>query len=164
MAESDVIVNADVIQESPLGKELTASQCQALSKVVSARGLERGMFLLEEGHKDQAIHIVTKGELEVVKPLAGGDWATLQILRQGDMAGELGFIDDIEHSAGIRALTNTEVFSLTRADLENFLSTDPQLVYQVMRAVVRTVHMILRRMNMQYVEMNNYITHQHGRY
>lgn len=164
MSASDLIVSADVIQQSPLGKDLSIEQCEALAAVVSARGLERGMFLLEEGHKDNAIHVVTKGELEVVKPLAGGDWATLHILREGDMAGELGFIDGHEHSAGIRALGNTEVFSLKRQDLEDFLEKDPRLVYQVMRAIVRMVHKILRRMNMQYVELNNYITHQHGRY
>jgi CRP-like cAMP-binding protein len=132
--------------------------------VVSARGLEKGMFLLEEGAKDDAIHLVTSGELEVVKSVAGGEWITLQLLRSGDMAGELGFIDGVEHSASIRALTNAEVFSLARGDLEKLLREDPQLVYLVMRAIMRTVHGILRRMNMQFVEMNNYITKQHGRY
>jgi CRP/FNR family transcriptional regulator, cyclic AMP receptor protein len=33
-----------------------------------------------------------------------------------------------------------------------------------MRAIVRTVHSILLRMNLQYVELTNYITKQHGRY
>ena len=96
MAKAEPIVGADVIKQSPLGKDLSIEQCAALAEVVSAHGLERGMFLLEEGHKDDAIHVVTKGELEVVKPLAGGDWATLQVLRVGDMAGELGFIDGFE--------------------------------------------------------------------
>ena len=164
MSASKPIVSAAVIQQSPLGPDLSAEQCLALADVVSARGLERGMFLLEEGHKDNSLHVVTKGELEVVKPLAGGDWVTLQILREGDMAGELGFIDGFEHSAAIRALSNTEVFSLKRQDLEGFLDKDPHLVYQVMRAIIRTVHVILRRMNLHYVELNNYITHQHGRY
>lgn len=164
MSASEPLVSADIIQQSPIGPDLSTEQCLALAKVVSARGLERGMFLLEEGHKDNSLHVVTKGELEVVKPLAGGDWVTLQILREGDMAGELGFIDGHEHSAGIRALGNTEVFSLKREDLEGFLEKDPHLVYQVMRAIVRIVHKILRRMNMQYVELNNYVTHQHGRY
>ena len=164
MPTSETIVSADVIQQSPLGKELNAEQCRALAEVVSARGLEEGMFLLEEGHRDNSIHVVTKGQLEVVKAVAGGDWVTLQILREGDLAGALGFIDGLEHSVAIRALGNTEVFSLKRQDLEGFLNNDPQLVYQVMRAVVRTVHVILRRMNQQFVELNNYITHQHGRY
>ena len=31
-------------------------------------------------------------------------------------------------------------------------------------SLVRTVHAILLRMNLQYVELTNYITKQHGRY
>jgi CRP/FNR family cyclic AMP-dependent transcriptional regulator len=34
----------------------------------------------------------------------------------------------------------------------------------VMRAIMRTVHRILRSMNLQYVELTNYIAKQHGRY
>jgi len=37
-------------------------------------------------------------------------------------------------------------------------------MYAVMRTILRTVHSILRRMNLQYVELSNYITKQHGRY
>lgn len=160
----NVIVSAEIIKQSPLGAELDDEQCAQLSRVVSAVGLEQGNFLLEEGHKDDAIHVVTRGTLEVVKPTGGGDWISLQLLRPGDMAGELGFIDGIEHSAAIRAVTNTEVFSLSRQALEDLLESDPKLVYRVMRAVIRTVHAILRRMNLQYVEMSNYINKQHGRY
>jgi hypothetical protein len=44
------------------------------------------------------------------------------------------------------------------------VKSDPELAYQVMRAVVRAAHRILGRMNTQFVEMSNYISHQHGRY
>jgi len=33
-----------------------------------------------------------------------------------------------------------------------------------MRAIVRRVHAIVLRMNLEYVELTNYITKQHGRY
>lgn len=162
--KSNFVVDAKVIQRSPLGRELSPAQCEKLAAVVTARGLERDMFLLEEGQKDDSIHIITSGELEVVKQTGGGDWVALQLLRSGDMAGELGFIDGLEHSAAIRALNNAEVFSLARPDLEKLLDEDPHLVYQVMRAIMRTVHGILRRMNLQLVEMTNYVTKHHGRY
>lgn len=158
------IVDPETVKNSPLGVELSPDQCQKLAETASAMGLETGMFLLEEGHRDDMVHIVSKGLLEVVKNTGGGDLVTLHILRPGDMAGELGFIDNVPHSAAIRAATNTEVFSVSRADLEALLHEDPDLVYKVMRAIIRTVHGILRRMNAQYVEMQNYITHQHGRY
>lgn len=162
--KADFMVDAGVIQRSPLGRELSREQCEKLAGLVTSRGLEKDMFLLEEGQKDDSIHVITSGELEVVTLTGGGDWLSLQLLRSGDMAGELGFIDGLEHSAAIRALNNAEVFSLARPDLEKMLDEDPHLVYQVMRAIMRTVHGILRRMNLQLVEMTNYVTKQHGRY
>ena len=108
--------------------------------------------------------VVSGGELEVVKATGGGEWVTLQVLRPGDIAGEMGFIDGAGHSAGIRSLGYSEVFSLDRSDLEKLLDEDPQLVYHVMRAIMRTVHSIMRRMNLQLIEMTNYVTKEHGRY
>ncbi|MCB1735909.1 MAG: cyclic nucleotide-binding domain-containing protein [Gammaproteobacteria bacterium] len=157
-------VSAETIKNSPLGLELSDDQAAKLAEVVSAEGLERGMFLIEEGQSDEHIYVITMGSMEVVKPAAAGEWVTLQVLHEGDMIGELGFIDGVEHTAGVRALGNCEVFSLGRSELEAFLKTDPELVYQVMRSIMRTVHKILRRMNQQYVELNNYISKTHGRY
>ena len=61
-------------------------------------------------------------------------------------------------------MTRCELIELDRKDLEQLLEKDPQVVYQVMRAVVRAAHRILGKMNAQFVEMSNYISHQHGRY
>lgn len=162
--ESEFIIDTNVILNSPLGRELTPEQSGKLAGIVKARCLEKGMFLLEEGQKDDSLHVVTGGELEVVKAAGGGDWVTLQILRPGDMAGEMGFIDGAEHSASIRSLGYSEVFTLARQDLEKLLDDDPHMVYHVMRAIMRTVHSIMRRMNVQLIEMTNYVRKEHGRY
>lgn len=162
--ESSLIGNPEMIQDSPLGQELSSAQCDRLAEVVAVLCLKDGEVLLEEAHQDEVLYVVVDGRLEVVKCTALDDCISLQLLRQGDMAGELGFIDGQPHSAGLRALGNCTVFSLQRSDLENFLATDPDLVYKVMRAIIRTVHVILRNMNLQHVEMMNYISKQHGRY
>jgi CRP-like cAMP-binding protein len=70
----------------------------------------------------------------------------------------------VEHSASLRALGNCELVRLERDSFEELLKTDPDLIYKVMRAIVREVHRILRGMNTQYMEMSNYISKQHGRY
>ena len=158
------IVSARAIRESPLGLDLSDPQCRALAEVAGAICLDTGAMLLEEGHADETLYVVSSGSLEVVKPTGGGDTVTLQLLHAGDMAGILGFIDGVPHSAAIRALTQCELIELDRSDLEALLERDPQLAYQVMRAVVRAAHRILGRMNTQFVEMSNYISHQHGRY
>ena len=76
----------------------------------------------------------------------------------------MGFIDGTSHSATLRAYRNTKVITLHRADLENMIDPHPQLVYRVMRMIVRSVHATVLRMNRQFVEMSNYISKEHGRY
>ena len=162
--EVNPIVSARQIRESPLGGDLTDTQCRALAGVSTAICLEVGTMLLEEGHSDDTLYVVSNGSLEVIKPTSGGENITLQLLHEGDTAGIMGFVDGVPHSAAIRALTNCELIALHRDDLKSLLSDDPELVYEVMRAVVRTAHRILAKMNAQFVEMSNYISHQHGRY
>jgi CRP/FNR family cyclic AMP-dependent transcriptional regulator len=160
----EFVVSKEAIKASPLGAELSDDQCEMLAEVTSACGIRDAAFLIEEGQKDDALHVITSGMMEVVSQTGGGDMVTLQILRPGDMIGEMGFIDGVEHSAGLRAMGNTELLRLDRTSFEGLLQKDPDLVYKVMRAIMRTVHRILRSMNLQYVELTNYIAKQHGRY
>ena len=56
------------------------------------------------------------------------------------------------------------LFGLERQRLEALLSTEPLIVYRVMRAIVRAVHEIQRRISMHATELTNYIYKQHGKY
>lgn len=53
---------------------------------------------------------------------------------------------------------------MKRADFESIVAENPQLVYKVMRAVARSAHRIVHRMNYEFIELSNYIFKQHGRY
>lgn len=160
----DLPVTADSIKTSPLGSELSDEQCLLLAEVCTACGIKDRGYLIEEGQRDDALHVLTKGHMEVVARTGKGDLVGLQIIREGDMLGELGFIDGVEHSASLRAMGNCELIRLDRASFEGLLEKDPELVYKVMRAIIRTVHRILRNMNIQQVELTNYIAKQNGRY
>lgn len=151
-------------RSSPLAAELNDEQCAVLAKQVVCRTLADGEILLQEGAVDQNLYVIAKGNLAVTRDSGGGDWIVLHTLRPRDLAGELGFLDGLEHSATLRSIGPTELFSLERSRLEALLDEQPRLVYQVMRAVIRSVHSTLRRMNVQYVELSNYISKQHGRY
>ena len=162
--KDEPMVSVEAIRESPFGPDLTDAQCRLLAESTGLIGLDVGAPLLDERHVDAVLYVVSSGSLEVVKQTGGGDAVTLQLLHRGDMAGILGFVDGVPHSAAIRALTQCELIALDRKDLERLIDQDPHLAYRVMRTVVRAAHRILGRMNAQFVEMTNYISHQHGRY
>ena len=157
-------IASDLIQHSTLISDLTPEQCTDLSDIAVIRNLEDGEVLSKQGEIDETLHIIGEGTLAVERETTGGDQVTLHVLKPGDLAGAMGFVDGTEHSATLRAVGKTVVVDLRRQDLETILSSKPEVVYGVMRGVVRTVHRILREMNLHYVELNNYITKTHGRY
>lgn len=155
---------AQKIQQSSLGVELDDRQTEVLAGLGNVSKLAEGQYLIEEGTSDDSLHILLDGKLEVVKSAGMGEEVTLHVLREGDMAGQLSFVDSVPHSLGLRALCACEVFSLKRDDFESLITSEPHLVYKVMCAIMRSAHKILHRMNLQHVELSNYVYKQHGRY
>ena len=152
------------IQHSSLVDDLNESQCSDLSSIATTRSLQDRDILIEQGQTDESLHIIASGALIVERATSGGDTVTLHILKPGDLAGEMGFVDGTEHTATLRAIGPTSVVSIRRQDVEAMLPSKPDVVYGLMRGIIRTAHRILREMNLQSVELSNYITKVHGRY
>jgi len=158
-------VNAfDALKGSRLGQELTDEQSRTLAAHITFRELADGDVLVAEGTSDNHLYVLVRGALEVVRNAGKPEAITLFALGPGDLVGELSFIDATPHYAALVAMGPTLVFGLEREKLESLLESQPQVVYRVMRAIVRTTHQIQRRLSMQSVELTNYITKQHGRY
>jgi CRP/FNR family transcriptional regulator, cyclic AMP receptor protein len=152
------------LRQSPLSDGLTDDQLRALTAVAFCRRLKDHEVLIEEGATDNSLHIITEGALAVTRDLGNGDFTIIHVLKTGDMAGELGFVTGRPHSATLRSLGQTQVYSFQRDRFEALLEQEPRMVYQVMRNIVLATHDILRRMNAQYVELHKYVTRHHGVY
>lgn len=163
-AKSDLESVARRVAASPLGAELSSDQCTTLARVVEIRRLPPHSYLIEEGKRDDSLYVLLEGAIEVVKDAGLGEPASLAVLRPGDLAGEMSFVDGMRHETGLRTLAESQVLSLRREDFERLVANDSALVYKVMRAVVRAAHQLMHRMNIQYIELSNYIFKRHGRY
>lgn len=161
MANQEIV---KALKESRLGVELDDGQADKLAQRVSLRDVAPGETLVSEGTSDNHLYAIVSGVFGVIKGSGTPEQTTLHTLTKGDLAGELSFIDGNRHYASLVALAPSRVIALEREQFESILHSDPALVYCVMRAIVRTVHEIQRRLSMQAVELSNYIFKQHGRY
>jgi CRP/FNR family transcriptional regulator, cyclic AMP receptor protein len=152
------------LRDTRLTAGLSDEQVNRLAGISYCRKLNDNEKLFHEGEQDDALCVITSGKLAVTRNVGGGQEVTLHILQAGDLAGEMGFIAGRPHSASLRAIGNPTVCTFNRQDFESLIESDPWLVYQVMKNIVQVGHNILHRMNAQFVEMSNYISHQHGRY
>jgi CRP/FNR family transcriptional regulator, cyclic AMP receptor protein len=154
------------LSKSKLAIEMTEEQRKALAAVMTLRDLAPGEMIVHEGASDDHLYLVVSGGVAVVKAAGGGsdDEVTLNVIRPGEVVGELSFLDGATRYASLVALDGTRVIGLSRGALEGLLDTNPQLVYRVMRAIVRVVHDLQRRLSMQTAELTNYLYKTHGRY
>jgi CRP/FNR family transcriptional regulator, cyclic AMP receptor protein len=154
----------EALRGTRLADELTEEQCRKLAQLVTVQDLKQGEILAREGTIDNRLYVILSGHLGVVKGAGSADALTINTLNPGDFVDEMGFMDGSIAYASKVALGETRVLSLERERLETLLATDPLVVYRVMRAIIRVVHQIQRRLSMHQMELSNYIYKQHGRY
>jgi len=152
------------LANSKLAAEMTDEQRKALAAVMTLRELAPGEVLVREGDTDDHLYVVASGVLGIIKAAGTENEMTINTVKAGDVVGELSFLDGATRYASLVAMSGSRVLGLSRGDLESLLDRNPQLVYRVMRAIVRVVHDIQRRLSMQTVELTNYLYKTHGRY
>ncbi len=165
MVTNELVINA--LRCSTLSEELRDSEIELLGSLITVREYKAGASILKPGDTElkDALLILGSGDVEA-NANTGGEQMTLHMLQTGDLAGIIGFVGGnvMQISATTVAKTDSKVLVLERARFESLLNSQPAIVYYVMRGIVRHVHGIVRRMNTQSVEMNNYIHKTHGRY
>lgn len=157
-------IRLQALQASRLATDLSPDECRVLSTLFSVHDLADADVLVREGKADNHLHVVASGVLGVVRNADTDARVIIATLGPGDLAGEMGFVDGTERHASLVALGGARVLGLEREKLESLLNTHPVIVYHVMRAIIRTVHQLQRRLSLQAVELQNYIYKQHGRY
>ena len=154
----------DELRRSRLAAELSEREIGILAGSLAFRDLAPGEVLVGQGTSDNHLYVIVSGALSVTRNIGTSDCVDLLTLTAGDLVGELSFLDETPHYASLVAIGPTRVFGLERERLESLLLPHPLIVYRVMRAIVRTVHQIQRRISMQSAELVNYIYKQHGKY
>jgi CRP/FNR family cyclic AMP-dependent transcriptional regulator len=157
-------ITVEQIIGTRLGKELSDQDATRLAELMDMRELNANEYLINEGTVDDSLYVLLEGHLEVVKRTASDGVASIAIIREGDLAGELSFLDGDVHTVGLRAIGESRVISLKQENFEKIVVDEPQLAYKVMRAIARSAHRIMHQMNHDFIELNNYIYKQHGRY
>ena len=72
-----------------------------------------GAALFEQGTMGDLIYVVTSGEFEIVRELAGGGEELLKVATRGDYLGEIGPLFQLPRSATVRARCDATVVGYT---------------------------------------------------
>jgi CRP-like cAMP-binding protein len=94
--------------------------------------LPAGAVLFEQGEESDGLYIVTVGIIRIYLTAGDGREATISLLEEGEMIGEIALIDGLPRSAGAAALTDSRLIFIPHKPFCDLLDTSPRLARQVM--------------------------------
>jgi CRP/FNR family transcriptional regulator, cyclic AMP receptor protein len=107
----------------------------ALADVIDYEKLDEGQVLFQTGEPGDALYIVRSGEIELYIKDTTGQKIVLNVVRGGEMFGELSLLDSGPRSATATALAETELLVLDRDDLLLLFQKKPDAALHMLAAM-----------------------------
>jgi CRP-like cAMP-binding protein len=88
--------------------------------------------LFEQGEESDGLYIVVSGIIRIYLTAGDGREATISLLEEGEMIGEIALLDGLPRSAGAAALTDARLIFIPHKPFCDLLDVSPKLSRQVM--------------------------------
>lgn len=94
-------------------------------KYLKEKDYKTGSVLLKEGERAGIIYILKEGNIEIQKK----DVKITTVSKPGSIFGEMSVLLDIPHTATVRTLTDSKLFTMENAD--EFLKNHKEITYHL---------------------------------
>ena len=142
-------MSADVtmIGEVPIFELMDEEERGTLARMMDCRDFKQGELIFEFGDPGAEIYIVRSGRVEIYVENPDGEKVVLGENERGDVIGELSFLDGGSRTATAIAIEDTQMLSLHRERLLQFIEEHPHAALDLLTVVgrrLRTTHEMLR--------------------
>lgn len=152
MVNAGVKPSVGLLREIKLLKPFSEQELLALIQAGSAAAYEAHTNIVIEGELSWGLYLVLEGILGVFKTnkLTGEDYDVGQI-KGGGFFGEMSLVDENPRSATVRALTNCQVFYISKDSFQKFLGRSQELKLKFYESCVKNLVGRLRELDDNYV-------------
>lgn len=142
----------DFLGESPLFAALSTRELRNLFGILHHRTYQDGEPVFLKGQPGAAMFIIKTGKVNVIDYGQDSRETVVATLNPGDFLGELALLDDSPRSASAMAVEPTDIYAISRTDLDHLLTTSPQIGLRVYRALAVIIGTRLKNANVQLSE------------
>lgn len=151
------MIEPKLLRDIPFFSDLSDNELSTVSKVTKKKDFKLGDTIFRESEDGASLYIIKKGEVKACKTAPDGELFTLTIMKDGDIFGEMSFLDGRPRSATVVAVSDLETYMIDKAEFETLVDGNPRIIYKLLKNIVFTIHSIVRGMNSRYIEMINYM-------
>lgn len=139
----------EALKKTSLLGTLEDSLLYEIDLISTEQPIQPGKKLIEAGQVNDSLWVLLSGALVVRDLLPGGLEMDLFRLREGDLFGEVSFVDALPASASVVAESQGKVLRIPFADFRVFLSKNPQAHIRFLEQLATIFSQRLRSANRQ---------------
>jgi len=110
---------------------LDEDELRRLAGIARDTTLAAGTALFEQGDESDGLYIVTSGIVRIYLTADDGREATISLLEEGEIIGEIAILDGLQRSAGAAALTDAKLVFIPTAPFCELIDMSPKLSRQM---------------------------------
>ena len=131
----------EFLLQTPIFSNLSDLELGEIVKVLSMRSFSAGEVLFREGEEGDAIYVLYRGSVKVLKEVEPERCQVIGMLSKHSVFGEMAIIDGMKRSATARAETDTMVFRIEKRHFDQMIARDSvaalKLCYYIARIISR---------------------------
>lgn len=132
------------IHDIPIFMHQPQEALKALEDVMDLRHIKAGNKILNFGYEDDELLLIRRGSVKVMVPIHKKDSYHLATSGPGDFLGGMAFLEGSGHVTEAYALTDVEVFVLSRKHFNVLASLYPGLTLAIIESVALSLSTRLR--------------------
>jgi len=140
------------LETNALHTRLSASDKKALSPL-EEMSFKKGESILSMGDEGGALYFIKSGEVSVQDNNRYEGRLAFATLKEGDLIGELSFLNDRRASADVKAEEDCVIYKLKKEDMISLMKHHQGLAFNIMNAIVNHEAKLLLNMRRELVPM-----------
>ena len=142
-----------VLKNNQIFQGLNDEEVNEIASICHEKDFTNGSTIFEEGSSGTAMYFLLQGQVDIQMSMGSDtELATVHVVKEGDVFGELSLIDKAPRSAFTKAAGDSKTFILEAAKFEDLCKKNHHIGFIVMRNIAQLVSSRLRETNIKYTE------------
>lgn len=121
----------------PICSTLEENTINRIVSLLQKKSFPKNTLILDQMDGQRGLYLIAKGAVKVSKISAAGKEIVLQILKSGETFGESGLLGQTPQADTVTAIEVSEIFYVSKRDLEPLLLEKPLLYQSVVASLIR---------------------------
>ncbi|HEX7527879.1 MAG TPA: cyclic nucleotide-binding domain-containing protein, partial [Thermoanaerobaculia bacterium] len=135
------------LHEIDLFKGRKAETLRALEACMEKRAYKSGEKIFGRGDTDDVLYLIRRGAVRIMLQLDETQWRHVGTFGRGNFFGEIAFLDGQARSADAIALSDTELFALSRKQFDALAEEHKRMAINLLEGLARVLAIRLRYAN-----------------